>query len=215
VRLQVEDIILDSGTRQVWCGGRAVRLSPKAFDLLALLVERRPRAVSKAEIHDRLWFGTFVSDSSLPSLVSEVREAIADHDRTPRLLRTLYGIGYAIQTAEDAVPSSPGERPAAPVCWLVGDASEIPLPGGDHVLGREGTGVILLKSSTVSRRHARLSVGADRTVLEDLGSKNGTWVNDRRIEGPTPVVDGDRVRIGSLHFTLRRSQPAESTELLP
>ena len=63
-----------------------------------------------------------------------------------------------------------------------------------------------MKSSTVSRRHARIKIDAKGAVIEDLKSKNGTYVNDRRVSGPTPVTDGDQVRIGSLLFTFRLSQ---------
>lgn len=211
--LRFGDLTFDAGSRQVWCGSQEVRLSPKAFDLLTFLIEHRPRVVSKAEIHDRLWPGTFVSDSSLPSLISEVREAIGDRRRKPPLLRTLHGVGYAFQGQE-----APGEEgapvPTAPNGWLVGDVAEIALAAGDNVLGREGTGIILLKSSTVSRRHARIRIDADRAIVEDLGSKNGTYVNDRLVTSPTPVVDGNQVRIGSLLFTFRLPQPAGSTETL-
>ena len=98
--------------------------------------------------------------------------------------------------------------------WLVGAMAEIALFAGDNVLGREGPGVILLKSSTVSRRHARITIEADGAVVEDLGSKNGTYVNDQRVTRPTPVVDGSQVRIGSLLFTFRSAQPDGSTETL-
>ena len=85
-------------------GGRRRRGPPlaQAFELLALLVERRPNPVSKADIHLRLWPDTFVTDSSLPSLMSEVRDAVADHQREPRLLRTLHGFGYAFQALGEA-----------------------------------------------------------------------------------------------------------------
>ena len=211
--LRFGDVIFDADSRRVWCAKKEVRLSPKAFDLLALLIDQRPRVVSKAEIRERLWPGTFVSDSGLPSLVSEVREAIADRRRKPPLLRTLHGVGYAFQGQDEAVDEG-GLVPEVPNGWLVGDVAEIALTAGDNVLGREGPGIILLKSSTVSRRHARIKIEGDRAVVEDLGSKNGTYVNDRRVTSPTPVVDGNQVRIGSLLFTFRLPQPAGSTETL-
>jgi DNA-binding winged helix-turn-helix (wHTH) protein len=213
VRLQLADLTFDSDSRQLWSRAKEVHLSPKAFDLVALLIERRPRAVSKADIHQRLWPGTFVSDSSLPSLVSELREAIADHQREPRLLRTVHGFGYAFQ-APDGGPPQEKAIPPKPAGWLVGATSEIALSAGENVLGREGPGVILVNSSAVSRRHARIAIDARGAVVEDLGSKNGTYVNDRRVEGPTPVVEGDQVRIGSLLFTFRSSQPDSTTETL-
>jgi DNA-binding winged helix-turn-helix (wHTH) protein len=212
VRLQFDDLTFDSDTRQLWVSGKEVRLSPKAFELLALLIERRPKAVPKAEIHEQLWPKTFVSDSNLPSLVSEIREAIADRDRKPRLLRTLHGFGYAFQ-AQDVAPSEEGTLEAvAPNGWLVGTTAEIALFAGENVLGREGPGVILVKSSTVSRRHVRIAIDASGATVEDLGSKNGTYVNDRRVSVATPVAEGDEIRIGSLLFTFRVSPPAGSTE---
>jgi DNA-binding winged helix-turn-helix (wHTH) protein len=211
--LRFGDVTFDPDSRRVWCAKNEVRLSTKAFDLLALLIDQRPRVVSKAEIRERLWPGTFVSDSSLPSLVSEVREAIADRRRKPPLLRTLHGVGYAFQGQDEAVDEG-ALVPEVPNGWLVGDVAEIALTAGDNVLGREGPGIILLKSSTVSRRHARIKIEGDRAVVEDLGSKNGTYVNDRRVTSPTPVVDGNQVRIGSLLFTFRLPQPAGSTETL-
>jgi DNA-binding winged helix-turn-helix (wHTH) protein len=212
VRLQLADLTFDSDSRQLWSGAKEVHLSPKAFDLLTLLIERRPRAVSKADIHERLWPGTFVSDSSLPSLVSEIRDAIADHRREPRLLRTLHGFGYAFQAVE--APASPETTARTPKGWLVGTTEEIGLSAGENVLGREGPGVILLKSASVSRRHARIVIDSNGAVVEDLGSKNGTYVNDRQVGGPTRVTEGDRVRIGSLLFTFRSSPPASTTETL-
>jgi len=210
--LQFDDLTFDPDTRQIWIARKEVRLSPKAFDLLALLITRRPKAVSKADIREHLWPGTFVSDSNLPSLISEIRDATADHRRKPGLLRTLHGFGYAFQ-AEQAPATQPG-TPAndAPNGWLVGSSAEVALLAGENIIGREGEGVILVKSSTVSRKHARLAIDTSGAIVEDLGSKNGTYVNDRRIDVPTPIVDGDQIRIGSLLFTFRMSQGNETTE---
>lgn len=206
------DLTFDADSRQLWLADEEIRLSPKAFDLLALLIERRPKAVSKAEIHERLWPGTFVSNSSLPSLISEIREAIRDRHRAERFIRTLHARGYSFQAPETHAGPQGARRD--PEAWLIGAAEDIALFGGDNVLGREGPGVTLLKSSAVSRRHARVVIDSERAILEDLGSKNGTYINDRRLNAPTPVADGDQVRIGSLLFTFHRAQGAGSTETL-
>ena len=213
VRLHFGDVSFDADTRQVWLGGEEVRLSPKAFELLALLIARRPNAVAKSDIHKLLWPDTFVSESSLPSLVSEIREAIADRRRKPALVRTLHGFGYAFQAEQPA--TSPAESPASaatPMARLLGSAMEVLLWPGENVIGREGDGIALVKSSTVSRRHARIVVDLKGSSLEDLGSKNGTYLNDRRVERLTPVADGDQVRFGSVLFTFRLSHRSDSTE---
>jgi len=213
MRQQFDDLTIDRDSRQLWTGDVEVRVSRKAFDLLALLIERRPNAVSKAEIKDRLWSETFVSDSSLPSLVSEIRAAIRDQDRTPPLVRTVHGIGYAFGSTDLAEsPVRTGSTVAAPHGWLVGVAADIALFEGGNVLGREGAGVILVQSTTISRRHARVTVEGQAAAVEDLGSKNGTFVNDRRVTASTPIVEGDQIRLGSLLFTFRLPQRDRSTE---
>ena len=212
MRLRFDDLTFDSDTRQLWTGKGEVRLSPKAFDLLALLIANRPRAVSKAEIRDHLWPGTYVSESSLPSLVSEIRDVIADHRRQPGLIRTVHGFGYAFQSErEPAPPPLPDDSRQV---WLIGSTAEVALIPGENIVGREGDGVTLVKSSTVSRRHARIMLDATGGMVEDLGSKNGTYVNDRRIEAATRIADGDQIRIGSLLFTFRLSQSSTTTETL-
>lgn len=213
MRLRIHDLTFDGSSRQLWVGETEVHLSPKAFDLLALIIERRPEAVSKSDLHARLWPGTFVSDSSLPSLVSEIREAIGDRRREPRLIRTVHGFGYAFQATGIATLDGASDE-ASPTGWLVGTPAEIALFAGENVVGREGSDVILLKSGTVSRRHARITIDARGAVVEDLGSKNGTFVDDRRVTAPTTIVDGSQVRIGSLLFTFRLPRPASSTETL-
>jgi DNA-binding winged helix-turn-helix (wHTH) protein len=207
MRLQIGNLTFDSDTRQVWLAATEVRLSPKAFDLLALLIDRRPRAVSKADIRAHLWPGTFVSDSSLPSLVSEIRVAIGDARRKPGLVRTVHRFGYAFQ-------AEPPERApvVGPTAWLLSTSANVALDPGETILGREGEGVLPVKSTTVSRRHARIVIDAGGAMIEDLGSKNGTYVNDRRVNKRTPIVDGDQVRVGSVLFTFRRSQLSSSTE---
>jgi DNA-binding winged helix-turn-helix (wHTH) protein len=213
VRLQFDNLTFDSDTRQLWRGDTETHLSPKAFDLLALLIERRPRAVSKAEIREQLWPGTFVSESNLPTLISEIRVAIGDRGRERSFIRTLHGRGYSFDAPE--APGQPASLAGAiPGRWLIGTTAEIALALGENVLGREGADVILLKSSTVSRRHVRIVIDQRAATVEDLGSKNGTYVNDIRVTGPTPITDGDQVRIGSLVFTFRAALPSGSTETL-
>jgi DNA-binding winged helix-turn-helix (wHTH) protein len=211
-RLQFDDLMFDYDTRQLWVRGEEIRLSPKAFDLLALLIARRPSAVSKTDIRGQLWPRTFVSDSSLPSLVSEIRDAIGDNRRKPGLVRTVHRFGYAFQAESAPMPQQAAAAISGPNAWLLGRTAEVALLPGENILGREGDGIILVKSSTVSRRHARIVIDAKGAFIEDLQSKNGTFVNDRPVTGPTPVAEGDQVRIGSLLFTFRLSQGTQSTE---
>ena len=81
----------------------------KAFQFLELLVEYRPKAVSKEVIHKRLWPGTFVSDGTVTSLLAEVREAIGDDAHESRFVRTVHRFGYAFSGAAQDVAT--GDRP--------------------------------------------------------------------------------------------------------
>jgi len=216
VRLQFDDVTFDGDARQLWLRGEEVHLSRKAFELLALLIERRPHAVSKNEIHSHLWPETFVSESSIPSLMSEIRSALADQDREPHLLRTHHGFGYAFQGTGSGAWAKPAAE-AAPAAWLVGSAGQIALAAGENVLGRIGgdVGIVAVPSTSVSRRHARITINERAATVEDLGSKNGTYVNDRRVDAPTPIESSDHVRLGSLVFTFMREQSGSTTATVP
>jgi DNA-binding winged helix-turn-helix (wHTH) protein len=206
------DVRLDSGTRQLWrAQSEEIQLTRKAFDLLVLLLERRPNVVSKEDIHARLWPDAFVSEANLQSLMSEIRDAIGDDARHSSLIRTVRGVGYAFcGTAADweMAPSSHAPHVRA---WLVGELGRLPLFDGDNVLGRTGVDVIELDSSTVSRRHALIKVG-ELATIDDLGSKNGTYVEEQRVTGPVRLADGNRIRVGSFMLTFRVVAATISTE---
>jgi DNA-binding winged helix-turn-helix (wHTH) protein len=207
------DLRVNMAARRVWRAGGELHLTPKAFDLLALLVERRPDAVSKREIHERLWPGTFVSEVTLHSLVSEVRRTLVDQAHARRLVRTVHGFGYAFIGDIDQA-SDVAARPSRRLCgWLVGDAGRLNLFDGENVLGRGADDVIELRSSTVSRRHAAIRF-ADGAWLEDLGSKNGTFLGDVSVSQRARLADGDIVRFGSLVLTFRVAPSAGAATTL-
>src|SRR5574338_928807 len=104
---------VDTGTRQLLAGGADVHLSPKAFELLLLLIEQRSRALSKAELHERLWPATFVGETNLPTLVAEVRRALGDAAQESRFVRTVHRFGYRFVAAvEDDAPARREETAA-------------------------------------------------------------------------------------------------------
>lgn len=207
------DVRFDWESRQLWRAAAEVHVSTKAFELLKLLLERRPNAVSKNDIHGRLWPQTFVSEANLPSLITEIRDAIGDDARKPHYIRTLHGFGYAFAgeaVQEPGPPRTPAsERPAAS---LVSERGRVALREGENVLGREGEGIVALESTTVSRRHARIVMRQGEAVVEDLGSKNGTFVNDVRVTSSVPLADGDRLRMGSVLMTFRLARLSVSTQ---
>ena len=199
MRVPFGDFVVDVGARQLLRAGAVVHLSPKAFDLLVSLLEARPRVLSKADLHARIWPDVFVSDASLAMVVAEVRAALGESAREPRWVRTVHRHGYAFQESvrEMAAPHAPVD------CWLVTEKGEVPLVTGENVVGRDPRAQVWIDAPSVSRRHARLVVEPLRVTVEDLGSKNGTFVRGARIDAVTPLADGDEAKFGSVTATFR------------
>lgn len=206
-------LTLDTESRALFREGRSVSISPKAFKLLQVLLEGRPRAIPKAELHQRLWPDTTVSDVNLPTLIAEVRQAIGDGARAPEFIRTVYGYGYAFHgpaatLRRDGSPASPTDR----ILRLLWGQREVALSEGENILGRGTDSLVWIDAQSVSRRHARLMVASGLATLEDLGSKNGTYVNGIRLTAPVALRDGDELRIGNVPMTLKVFARPSSTE---
>lgn len=201
---------LDVGTRQLLIEGREAALSPKAFQLLETLLRRRPEAVSREELQKTLWPGTHVSETNLPALVAEVRQAIGDSARAPRFIRTVHGFGYAFAAEARETAQRKADRA---VCRLkiLGERDFL-LGAGDFVVGRDEDAAIPINSLSISRRHARLTVRPDGATVEDLGSKNGTLVNGQRITRPTSLSVGDEILFGDVAATFELLSSRLSTE---
>ena len=212
MRLVFGDCTFDRERRELTRHGSVVHAGPKLLGLLELLIDARPRALTKDEIHKGLWVDTFVSDGTLTSLVAELRDAIGDDARTPRLVRTIHGYGYNFcgEVAAETRPAA-DQQTAASCRILLGDR-EVGLPPGAHILGRAPDAAVLVDDVGVSRHHARITVGDEGAILEDLGSKNGTMLNGRAIEGPTPLADGAAIVLGATALKFRMFTTAGSTD---
>jgi len=94
--------------------------------------------------------------------------------------------------------------------WLIWNTERVQVLDGANLYGRGDVDVVELPSSTVSRRHARISFEQEPWI-EDLGSKNGTFVGDQQVTTKVRLSDGDRVRLGSFLLTFRLAQPPDAT----
>jgi DNA-binding winged helix-turn-helix (wHTH) protein len=203
MQVRFDTFLLDSETRELLRDGHSVPLSPKAFDLLRILVADRPKAISKSDLQERLWPDTFVVEKNLANLVSEIRDALGDDPSTPRFIRTVHRFGYAFRETvprrQAGLPASRGGDVSFLVTWMNG---RLLLDDGTHVLGRDPEAEVFLNSPGVSRRHALITISAGRATIEDLGSKNGTSVGDQRVNGSRSLADGDIIGVGSVKLTL-------------
>jgi DNA-binding winged helix-turn-helix (wHTH) protein len=212
VRARFGPYVLDADRRQVLRESIPIHLTPKAYQLLAALVDASPRALSKDELQQRLWPATFVDEANLTVLVSELRAALNDDPRQAHYVRTVHGFGYAF-AAEIQRDEYDHESHAASSTswWLLWPQGQIRLEGREHIVGRDAAASVCLDAGSVSRRHARLVLEDESGMLEDLGSKNGTWVNGVQVTAMTPIHDGDEIRFGSVNARLRRAFAADST----
>lgn len=191
---------LDPQRRQLSREGQVLHLTPKAFDLLSLLVEAAPRVVPKSEIHQRLWRAAVVTDATLTGLVKEIRRALGETPSSPPIIRTAHRVGYALD-----LPVTRTGGLQRDCHWLIVSERRIALADGENVIGRDPAADIWLDYSTISRRHARVTVLAARTVLEDLGSKNGTTIGGVPLTEAATLRDGDEFACGQLVITYRQS----------
>jgi len=206
VRVHFGDFAVDLDSRQLLRDAEELHLGPKAFDLLDVLLKNRPKALSKSRLLQLLWPRTFVTESNLTSLVTELRAALGDRARRPRFIRTVYSFGYAFcGTVEEKAPPVAAASPVRLRLFL--EEREIALHEGDNLFGRLDEAVGWIEAPSVSRRHARILVSGATATLEDLGSKNGTFVGDERLTSPRTLADGDEIRLGRVRMTFRVLPP--------
>ena len=214
MKVRFGGFLLDTDSRQLFRDGSEVHLQPKTFELLELLMRTRPKALSKQHIRGQLWPDTVVGEASLTVAVAELRAALGDDAKEPRFVRTVYGFGYAFggeAEVEGVTGGLQGTPAAAPrVLW---EKRVIPLVEGDNFLGRDEGVTVRIDAPGVSRRHACIRVEGERITIEDLGSKNGTYVGEGEsaITGPTPLADDARFRLGRVLLVFRSSPESGST----
>jgi len=205
---------LEPKTRRLLRTGEEIHLSPKAFDLLQFLIEERARAIPRAELHKRLWPSTFVLETNLASLVAEVRRALDDSADDPQYVRTMHRVGYWFIGSASQEGARVESRHLPVRYWLVWKTRQVALNEGENIIGRAPDASVWIDAAGVSRHHARIIANSAPTI-EDLGSKNGTYLHGRPITTPQLLNDGDQIRLGSVVMTFRVPAPAGSTETDP
>lgn len=183
------DCIFDGERHLVERRGEVVHLPPKAFALLALLIDAAPNALSREAIYAALWSDTFVEEGSLHALVSELRIALGDEGR--EIIRTIHRFGYAF-----AAPLR-RELPSLRSALVVGGRSW-PLHGGENVVGRDPAADVVIDAASVSRRHAVIRVEGTEARVADLESKNGTFLGGAPVGEGAVLSDGDEIVFGTV-----------------
>ena len=181
--------------------GIPVRLEKIPMEVLVLLVAHAGTLVLRDSIHAALW-GSDVyldRDAAINTAMRKIRKALGEDVYRPRFVETVVGKGYRFvgPIVRDAV--DPQRQVAA--YRLTRGTDAFALQDGENLIGRDPDVHVFLDHPSVSRRHARISIAAGRVVLEDLNSRNGTWIDGRGITSPTEVHDGTIIGVGPITLT--------------
>jgi DNA-binding winged helix-turn-helix (wHTH) protein len=192
--------------------GEEIPLTHKGRELLRLFLHHPGRLLTREEIVEKVWPDVAVTDDAVRFQVAELRKALGEDGDA--FIKTIRREGYRWEAPVKAVADRP-VRPAAdggsarpvPRFRLVLDNREVQLLEGENVVGRDPDAALWIDHSSVSRKHARITITGGKVTLEDLDSKNGTHWNGKRIERRTPLSDGDEIRVGPESMVFRTSTP--------
>jgi DNA-binding winged helix-turn-helix (wHTH) protein len=210
VRVSFGPFALDSGRRRLSRGADELHLSPKAFDLLCLLLERRPNVVDKNALMAAIWPDTVVVEANLNVLISEIRKALDDTPHRKQYIETVNRVGFSfcgdVEETEARRPA-PVRRSSddSPRFWLAWNGGTRALTAGDNVIGRHPDCSVFVDGDGVSRRHAviRIDAGRRQATLEDLASTNGTLHQRTPVTSRVNLSNGDVIKVGSVELTFR------------
>ena len=213
MRYEFGELSLDTEALQLRRGEARVHLSPKAMELLIVLIVDRHRAVPKKELYDRLWQETFVVDGNLPVLIGEIRTALGDAQH--EMIRTIYRTGYsfAVPVREVNVARSVVSAEGF-VHILFYDNQQRTLVEGENLVGREPEAQVFLPSASVSRRHALIVVDGGQATVSDLASKNGTFIGSEPVAQRSVLADGAVIRFGEVTVRYRCCASNSETDSL-
>jgi len=184
--------------------GQRIKLEQAPMDLLVLLVRKAGRLVTRTDMQAALWGGdVFVDhDAAINTAIRKIRRALDDDAEQPDFVETVVGKGYRF--VADAVGMSPNSLDhRLPTYLVTRGKQQFVLNTGENLLGRDPRATVYIEHPSVSRRHARISLDPTRAVLEDLESRNGTFVEGRKVDvdAPIEIHDGAIIGLGPIAMT--------------
>lgn len=195
-RFSFDDFLLDANTGELRRGGIPVEIRPKLFALLAYFVENADRLLEKHELISAVWADVHVGDGSLNRAVTELRDLLGDDPKEPRLIQTVPKRGYRFVAAVSASASTTEASRTVSQFMVVHHERTFRLFEGENIVGRTPDCEVQIVAGSVSRRHARIFASGGEASIEDLGSTNGTFIDDEPITSITPLGPGRSITIG-------------------
>lgn len=199
--------LLTPDQRRVERDGAPVPLTPKAFDLLVTLVRHRSRALSKDEIMTLVWPETQVEEGNLAQQVLLLRRALSDAGECVATLPR-HGYRFVAAVVEEAVESNAGT--GSPHSLTL-NGREFLLREGVTVIGRAEDADLRISLPSLSRHHARVVVRGLEAILEDLGSRHGSWRGTSPVRGVVRLASGDEITLGTASLVYSFTMPDDTT----
>jgi DNA-binding response OmpR family regulator len=192
---------LDAQRCELRCAGQLVAIEPKVFEVLVYLLEHRDRVVTKEELLEQCWSGTFVSEAALTRCLAKVRKTVQPEPAGPPVIKTLYGRGYCfvapatVLSRESSLPLMPAAHDATPVAT---GRSKI------LIVDDEPLNVDYLEQELEDRGYETISAANGQEALEKVAAEAPDLV---LLDVMMPVMDG---------FTVCRIlKEHEETRLIP
>ena len=203
-----------------------LRLEKLPMEILILLVQRAGTLVQRSDIRAMLWSpDVYVEhDSAINTAVRKIRQTLDDDAERPRFVETVVGKGYRFiapveSDPDDTTQSRASDRRSSaqwqrvfPSYSVTRGGQEFILPAGETVFGRDPSAGVYVDHPSVSRRHACITIGSQGAVLADLESRNGTFVNGRRIDQPANIDHGAIIGLGPITLTFSIMAAPASTQ---
>jgi len=208
--------------------GQRVKLEKIPMELLVLLVGRAGILITRTEVQAALWRADlFVDqDAAINTAIRKIRRALGDDAEHPRFVETVVGKGYRFMAplgthdGEFHLERSRVDRDDMsierldhhlPNYLVTRGKRQFVLDKGENLLGRDPQATVYIDHPSVSRHHARISIHGARAVLEDLKSRNGTFLDGRQVETPTEIHDGATIGLGPITQTFVMLPASAST----
>src|SRR5262245_18052900 len=103
---------MDIPRHRLWRGKQEIPLPPKTWDVLCYLLERPDLLITKDALHRAIWPDTVVSDDTLTNVLAELRQALGENPRSPRVIETVHGRGFRLVAEVRSLGSSTGDPSA-------------------------------------------------------------------------------------------------------
>src|SRR5688572_10757935 len=223
------DYELDLAAYRLRRRNQPVKLEKIPMELLILLVQRAGTLVPRSDIQAALWGGDVFVDhgAATNTAVRKIRRAHGDDAAIPRFVETVIGKGYRFvasvesdstashvhdSTVEATNRPAAGWRGAFPRYFVTRGKQEFMLQVGESLFGRDPAAGVCIDHPSVSRHHASVSIDASGAVLRDLGSRHGTFVNGRRVDGAVRIDHGTIIGLGPITLTFIMLAAPASTQ---